>query len=398
MSRNNFDVIIIGAGPAGCKAAITLAKKNIKVLVLEKYSIPRVKPCAAGLPKHNDKLLDFSIDKVIKCVSDKTIFLFNRKQPVVLASPEVRIKMTMRAEFDALLAEYAINSGAIVKDKSEVLSITEEKNQCIVKTKTDVFSAKYLIGADGPHSITARSANLLTDRELGYAINAEVYVSDKQLAKQEQTVVVDMGCQPRGYIWIFPKDDHLSCGIGINSNKIIGAKEKLLNFLDNYQTTKNYKKIILQGHPLPHSYKKELCINTARIFLAGDAASLVEPLSGEGIYYALKSGELAALYISDLLISPQTKTEITEISYSELINREIRLNLFYADKFAQLFYNHPKLIYKLGVANPIVNSKFEAMLADKLSYKDIYDTLKPLYSNAFVKPIVSIAKKIKKVF
>ncbi|HPP86573.1 MAG TPA: geranylgeranyl reductase family protein [bacterium] len=388
-----YDVIVIGAGPGGAHSARLLAKNNLNVLLLEKYKIPRIKFCVVGLFYYIDEIIDFNFDNVVNLISDTTIFTYQFRKPVKLKAEDVKIKMTMREDFDTLLARESVNSGVKLIDEISVKAVEDNANGCVVKTNKDVFYSDFVIGADGVYSITARSLGLLKDRIVGWAINAEVYVSDKQLAAQENAVNVEMGIVPNGYAWIFPKKDHLSCGIGTALTKINKFKDLLYYYLDNHPNTKNYKKLILKGHPLPHSYSVELVINTERAVLVGDAASVVDPLSGEGIYYAMKTAEIAVKHILKKI-----SKNLSLDNYSDEINKTIRSDLYYSDKFARLFYKFPKLTYDLGVANPIVNKKFQDLLRGKTTYKEMYEILKPIYSNKFTQATLKLADKIKQKF
>jgi geranylgeranyl reductase family protein len=376
----HYDFIVIGSGPAGSTCSRLLSENNFKVLLLEKYKTPRKKPCAGGLSYHINKLLDFDITETIDSISVSTKFTFRHKKPVFLNNPEVEIKMTNRDKFDFYLIKKAIESGVEFKDNLEVKKVIEQTNKVQVNTKSENFTANYVIGADGPYSITARSLGLLKDRKTGWAINAEVFVSDKQLKNQGNTVNVDLGLIPSGYAWIFPKKNRLSCGIGTNLHKIKNFKQMLFDYLNKNANTKNFQNIEISGHPLPYSYSNKLKINTKHCVLIGDAASLVEPLSGEGIHYAMTSAKIA---VKHLLYNIQTGASLD--FYSEEINNTVRADLFYAEKFANLLHKFPKLVYSLGVSNKNVNSLFMDLIIGKTSYKEMYFYLKPKFSGKFIK-------------
>ncbi len=387
-----YDVIVIGAGPAGAYSAKLLAEKKLNVLLLEKQSVPRKKPCAAGLPPHIDDILDIDYQRVINKISDQTVFTFNLKKPVLLRDEKVKIKMTMRPEFDALLVEKAIEAGAEFKEKMSVSRVEEEEDFVAVSAGKEKYYSKFVIGADGAYSIAAKNAGLLNNRIFGWAINAEVYVSDIALEKQGTTVNVEMGLVKEGYAWIFPKNDHLSCGLGTNKIKYPGFKNLMYDFIKKKIEAGSIKNIELKGHPLPHSYSRDLKINTNRLLLTGDAASLVEPLSGEGIYYALKSAVIAAKHIE----KKNNENSYSFDEYSREINFDIRNELYYAGRFANIFYKFPKFTFDYGVANSLVNQKFQDLLLRKITYKEMYEILKPIYSNKFINPAVKIIDAVKK--
>lgn len=390
-AMKKYDVIIVGAGPAGATAARFLAKGGISALLLEKELIPRVKPCAGGLPHHIDSLLDEDMRqdlsrRVVSRICDRTLFTFKFKRAVELASPSVSYRMVMRDMFDQFLTEWAVRAGAELKDGLTVESVVQESDRVVVKTPGESFSASYVIGADGPYSRVASTTGLVASRVFGWAVNAEVRVPQEDLEKQGSCVAIDFGTVPAGYAWIFPKAEHLSCGLGTGHSRLPGMKELMHRCLKGFASTRRALEVELRGYPLCAGQSSTLRINTDRVFLAGDAACLTDPLTGEGIYYSMLSGKMAALHLKNMLESLTGGSDsLRADQYSEAIDREIRSELVYADKFYGLVRDYPRIVYELGVANPLVRERFHQIFTGSVSYAALYKELRDKYGSAFRK-------------
>ncbi|PKK91855.1 MAG: hypothetical protein CVV64_00050 [Candidatus Wallbacteria bacterium HGW-Wallbacteria-1] len=382
-----YDVIIVGAGPAGATAARYLSAAGIRVLLIEKYPVPRSKPCAGGLPFHVDSFMDSEMllelsKNVVSRVCDRTVFTFRFKRAVELRSPDAEYRMVMRDVFDAFLVRRAVQAGCELLDGLEVKGVSEDRDQVRVTTSKGDFLASYVIGADGPFSIVARSSGLIPDRIFGWAVNAEVKVSDADLDRQASTVSIDFGSVPAGYAWIFPKADHLSCGIGTGLAKLPEMKRVMMNCLDGFKSTRGREGVELRGYPLCSGSMLSLKVNSNRILLAGDAACLTDPLTGEGIYYAMASGEIASRHLVRI-ISEDTDSMKCLDGYSSELDTVIRDELFHAGKFYGLLRDYPRIVFELGVANPFVSGRFHQIFTGRIKYRDLYQELRGRFGSVF---------------
>lgn len=373
-----YDVIIIGAGPAGTNTAFYLGESGFKTLILDKCSFPRVKVCAGGLPYHiKDYGLD--IDDIIECKSDSAIFSYKGKDKIILKFNNFTIDMVMRHNFDYYLLNRAIKENAIFNSDEIFLKGEFENDLISITTNKNIYKTKYLVGADGACSSVNKFFNIIRKDNLGITINAEVEVTEERKRRQGRNISLDLGKVDMGYSWIFPKKNHLSIGIGAAKNKFKNFKKfffRNLKYLD-INDDDIIKIRMIKGHALPF-FSEEEKLNKKNVLLVGDAANLVDALSGEGIYYAMKSGELAANSII------QTETNNIDIDcYNDLIRKTILTDLTYSKKFADLFFKYPKISYILGIKNNDVSSLFLEMLIGKRSYKDLYIELQKKYSAKF---------------
>lgn len=294
-----YDAIVVGAGPAGGMAAYTLASGNARVLVLEAARLPRLKPCGGGLTPVAASTVPWDISRIVERRVNHAVWRLNEDR-IVHASAGVPMFMVDRARFDLHIVERAVNRGAELRDGTAVDAVLEGEAGVVVTTKAgERFHAAYVVGADGALGRTARSVGLGRRVPLAGAVDAEVVVDPDVLAREADRMTIDFGATRNGYAWIFPKCDSLSCGIGSWRGRA-RLPEQLDAFLVRSLPS---ERIVCQkryGHPIP-LWAGRRPLATARVCLVGDAASLVDPVMGEGIRYALQSGRLAGEVVLALL-------------------------------------------------------------------------------------------------
>jgi geranylgeranyl reductase family protein len=336
-----YDVIIIGSGPAGSSSAYYLAKNNIKVLIIDKEKLPRYKTCGGGIVRRTLKNIPFEISPVIESftyyaelIDEISGFHFRKKRS------EAFISMTMRKDFDYLLLNKAVSAGAETRDNNEVKDISIKKDYCEISVNGSLFQSKFIIGADGATGITAKKSGWKDNRVLVPALEYEVYVKENLFEKYKNSTRFDLNAVPNGYGWIFPKKSHLS--IGIASMKKANAKN-LKNYLSNYLSKLGLTdclNIEKHGYIIPLSFRNSYFAKD-RVLLTGDAAGFADPLTGEGISYAVKSGQLAAKAI----INGDMDVRLVSNEYNNLVYRNIVPELKAARKIAKIFYG-PSFIRK----------------------------------------------------
>jgi flavin-dependent dehydrogenase len=261
--------------------------------------------------------------------------------------------MVMRADFDAHILAH---SRAEVCQGTVVHRVVESADRVTVETRDGrCFAGQYLIGADGANSTVARLLALRGERQLAAAVEIEVPVSPEVMRRFAGHPRFIFGEVRFGYLWIFPKSSHLSIGIAAVHPKPGEMQTTLKRVMDRYGIS--LEGIPQHGHPIP-LFTGRQPVMTRRVLLVGDAAGLVDPFSGEGIRFAVKSGRLAA----EAILSGHPE------QYGREVQRQIGAGHRLARPLARLFYRFPRACFHLGVCNPFVTYAFVDLLSDRIGY------------------------------
>jgi geranylgeranyl reductase family protein len=296
--RDGFDVVIVGAGPAGASCAKRACELGLSVLVLEAAVFPRSKPCAAGLTTRAVELLG---DGVGVCFHDSAQTLRLRLGAVTLRwTGEIPvIRTTTRREFDSVLADEAAAAGAIFVFGSRVDGVVEDADCVNVAAGGRIYRGRFVVGADGAGSVVAHGIWGKHARLSGAVYVRALPPSSDDLAPHRGVITLDPTATTRGYGWVFPKNDHLNVGVYAQRSLSKALTEDLKMFLE----TGGFGGWRTEGPfaaPIPVTPRAG-GPTRGRVLLAGDAAGLADPVAGEGIPHAVASGRIAAEAIAAAL-------------------------------------------------------------------------------------------------
>lgn len=320
----NYDVVVVGAGPAGSTAAKFLSEKGMKVLLIDKDKFPRDKPCGGGICEHITEF-DHIREKIEKgpsnfldsiCIRGKIVSPSAQHTTDYLSETPLFYNVR-RKKFDYELVQFAIDAGAEVLENCKVKEVFTTQEKAVVKlANSREFICKVIVGAGGAYDVVAnylRKKERLREKQgkdFGMAVVEEFEVGeefiDRAYGKERTSMINLKHANLNGYAWVFSKHDILNIGYGgfNDEMKKIDIKKEFKNYLDFLKRNGYLPKWIeskkLKGAPVPFvgNIKKTY---TDRIIIVGDAAGFVSPLTGEGIYYAMDSGKIASEVISKAL-------------------------------------------------------------------------------------------------
>ncbi len=326
-----WDVIIIGAGPAGCAAAYDLVQAGRSVLLLDKANFPRVKACAGALTAKTVRALRYSVTPVTREVVDRIVLEMPGNKPVLVKTRNPVCVMTVRSEFDAYCLEQTLRAGAVFRKIGAVRHIQQTEDRVTVNTGEETLEARFLLGADGVNSVVRRFCPGAGSVAGGFALETCV-----PLPNMRVETTFDFGAIRNGYGWIFPKGDHLNVGLG-HYGYVAGQRldrEQIAAYVRQRLGTQEIGHVV--GQYLGVSHGEGPCAY-GRILLAGDAAGLVDPVTAEGIYGAVVSGQAAAQSIDAELRGVATAADL----YHTKLGRLNQL-LSFSGRAAMKFYAGPE--------------------------------------------------------
>ncbi len=384
-------VVVLGGGPAGAVAAANLAKGGLETVVFDE-KLAWEKPCGGGITFKAYEKYPFLIENnTAKRVVTETI----------VAAPRVgsaRMKLThplliySRYDLNNMLLERAAAAGANI-EKARISSVEPIGSRWRIHTKTSSVDADFCIAATGARNPFRAMG---TEWEAGDTLTAlGYYVSIDQPH-------VDIQFLPHleGYIWVFPRQAHLSVGICGRAESAKSLRARLERYMDEKGIP--YKGAEFYGHMLPSLQQTRWKSNRVAgdgWLAVGDAAGLVDPITGEGLYYAVRSGDLASQLILDERHAAPAKADV----YRNLLRRDFIEDLEFGASLARrlylgrfLFRSAPARMVEYIRRSPRFYDLMQDLFAGTQGYLDLKErflkslnfTLREILVNTFVRRIV----------
>ena len=338
------DVAIIGAGPSGSIAAQRLASQGVKVKLIDRAAFPRDKSCGDGVGSHGLKVLERSGlgTWASQFLAPEVLTMSPPDGSLLTLYPDVKNhcfgRTIPRMLLDDVLVKSAVEAGTALIENTRVEQVEIDDQGVHIRSNGTQISARLLILADGSHAPVTRKLGLIEDRPDLYAIRQYVQ------GDADQHKTIEFHFQPwivPGYTWIFPMNGgRANIGTGTFAYRLKEQQVDLRQFLTRFLTEQREKGSrlansqedgIVKGHPLRTQLGKTQ-MHAKNLFVIGDAAGLVNPLSGEGIGPGMESGEIAAKHALSILASGEF-SETRFAAYS----REI-LDTFLPDWRAARFF------------------------------------------------------------
>ncbi len=288
----DFDVMIVGAGPAGCAAAWDLCHRGHSVLLLDRHEFPRTKACAGGLTTRTLRALRYSVAPLVQRTCSQIRISLRHGKPALLAAPSTLCAMVERAEFDEYCLRQTRAAGAAFQTTRQLKAVHETTDNVTIETSAGPMTGRFLIGADGADSQVRKLSAQFQPATDAFALECQVPCDEPAAVD----MTIDFGVVQRGYGWVFPKRDHLNVGLAsLRWKPGELTRQKLQDYVAHRFPDTNMPKVI--GHRVGiggWDYRPA----SSRIFLVGDAAGMCEPLLAEGIHNAIISGQAVAAAIA----------------------------------------------------------------------------------------------------
>ena len=354
-STNNFDIVVVGAGPGGSFAAKASAEMGYKTLLLDKEQIRekgRYKACGGAIAWELVEEIDYPEDKIARIIESLELHHVDGEN----YSKKGKGAVIWRSTFDKYLTDMAIESGAIFNEKEPLIDITKSDNLYVLRTNKGSYSAKYVIAADGVTSPTLKILKwpYFRSEDLILTITKEMKTTNSYINKilGSDTVHLFFGIKnliPVGYAWLFPKTETITVGWGNQINLVKNSREEFQKFVNLPFVKKALKDSnleIFKPHLIPVGLRPKLYEDN--VFAVGDAGGIVDPISGKGIPYAMMAGQFAIEAVNTG--EKRDKPDKLGTFYQKSLDRKF-LNILKAKRLARdkIFQNDENLMKFLSL-------------------------------------------------
>ncbi len=359
------DVLVVGAGPAGSTLARRLAAAGRDVLLIDKAVFPRRKPCGGGIPPRAAALFDLDLEKAAEGKVASVAVDGGWRGRLIFDTPGTYV--VDRMSFDKLLVDAAAAAGARVAQGAAFLSIvSRDVTGFTIATSGGEVECRVLCACDGVFSPVARALGLQPPR-LGFCLEGEAAMPASLDAEARSRAVFNIAMIEKGYAWAFPRSRKgvFNVGAGAAFPRFPALGERIGKFMARTPELAGAAFDAAQGGMIPDFDDSLAWYAKERAFLVGDAARLVDPLTGEGIAHAVRSATFAA----DAILS-----EKGEARYNELIDKELLAELRIARRAAEKFRKLPRLARGGLLALPMAGrycALFVDLLSGKINYREL---------------------------
>ncbi len=320
-NKEIFDVLIVGAGPSGSNTAISYKNLNpdLKVGIMDKAVFPRDKSCGDAIGPgvinalkrfNNEHILDDEPEVISTSLFGPDNIGIQNYIPKVKNKDDSVVYVIPRYELDNRIFNIAKDLDVTSLEDTRYINYENIEDEKVLKVEIETSSkekkfifTKLLVGADGANSRVRKSLNLKQNSDLHKAIAIRAYINSPNYLEifKERTLMFEINVSAlKGYAWAFPsKDDLINIGIGMPLNLFKKDDMDINKMLDSFITTLESKGVVVNNLRMEKSYMLPFAssrpkLSHDKIALVGDAGSMINPMSGEGIFYGMEAGYLLA--------------------------------------------------------------------------------------------------------
>lgn len=396
-----YDVLIVGAGPAGSNAAISYKKLNpsLRVGLIDKATFPRDKSCGDAIGPgvisalkrfNNEHILENEPQVVSTTLYGPDNIGIQNYIPEVKNKEDSIVYVIPRIDLDNRILNLAKDLDVDVTEGLSFVSFEEDTNKNILvkfknKDEEFLFSTKLLVGADGANSRIRKQLNLKQNSDWHKAIAIRAYIDSPNYIEifNERTLMFEINVSAeKGYAWAFPsKGNLLNIGIGVPVSIFKKDKLNINQLLKDFIAQLESRGVIVENirkqksYMLPFASSRPKLKKNINIALIGDASSMINPISGEGIFYGMEAGYLLAKNTNELVRSEELSSGI----------------LKYEKEFSNRFRKH---YLSCALARLILQSPFMTKRLLKVASKD-QDTIDFVIELLFDEAYLTLSEVIK---
>lgn len=336
-----YDVIVVGAGPAGSRAAQVAAAAGARTLVVDRARFPRYKTCGGGLIGPTLASLPEDFEVPVQQRITRASFTIDGRRPYERQSRQRILSLVNRSEFDAALLDAAQRAGAQVRTGITVSSLREAGGLLTLSTSGGDLLARAVVGADGSASRIGRYVGVEV-RQVDLGLEVELTPDSAARATWSDRVHLDWGPVPGSYAWVFPKQDVLTVGVIMAKGAPTETKQYLTDFVA--QQGLSHLPVARDSGHLTRCRTADSPLGRGRVLVAGDAAGLLEPWTREGISYAIRSGALAGAAAARIAAGHMSPKDALG-SYTREVRGGLGVEMVAGERALTAFERHPRIFH-----------------------------------------------------
>lgn len=345
-----WDVVVVGAGPAGASAAYAAAVTGRRVLLLEKAELPRYKTCGGGIIGPSRDALPPGFELPLRDRVYAVTFSLNGRFSRTRRSRSMLFGLVNRPEFDQALVESAQKAGAelwtgvaVSRVEQHGPAVPDRRTVAVVLADGRTVLARAVVGADGSASRIGAHVGVKVD-QVDLGLEAEIPVPPSVAEDWAGRILIDWGPLPGSYGWVFPKGDTLTVGVISARGEGAATKRYLEDFIARLGLA-GFEPAISSGH-LTRCRSADSPLSRGRVLVCGDAAGMLEPWTREGISFALRSGRLAgewAVRIADAHDAVDARRQA--LNYAFAIKSGLGVEMGVGSRMHAVFAHRPGMLH-----------------------------------------------------